>query len=83
MQIIAFVIKCASLEETRNLLRELLKKKKQESNRIRPPLVTRSYISLCFNIHTLLVKLERHFLLWKERYLSPAVRPFIVNCIVR
>lgn len=27
MQIIAFVIKCASLEETRNLLRELLKKK--------------------------------------------------------
>ena len=26
MQIIAFVIKCASLEETRNLLRELLKK---------------------------------------------------------
>ena len=34
MEMIAFVTKCASLEETRNLIRELLKKKnKKKKNR--------------------------------------------------
>ena len=33
MEMIAFVTKCASLEETRNLIRELLKKKTKKKNR--------------------------------------------------